>query len=178
MDFSLGLWYLVFVMKADYLRRVVVSFLAVAMSVCVAQGQVVEMGKDFVNVDGVKMDFRKKSTKGNAFWRSEAAPLVGLGKEGQTTACLNLTKRARAAGRLPEGYAYFPNQGYDGKYVLIKMEELGVGNEPFAISSEKAGFFKSPFAPGKGELDLSDTARYPSGGRVICPFTGKIFRKP
>jgi hypothetical protein len=50
------------------------------------------------------------------------------------------------------------------------------GNLPFGtpVIGEK-GFVYSPYAPEKGKVDVKGI---PSGTKVECPFTGKVFRVP
>lgn len=160
------------------LFRIGITALTAYLSVSIANAEPVVMGKDYVNSAGVTMDFRKKSDQGNPFWRSVGAPLQGLDPQSQSAACLKLTKQEQQAGNLPNGYAYYPNANFDGNYVLMPTAELGLGDIPLAIPTAKAGFYKSPYAPHRADVNLTNSNLYPSGRLIKCPHTGRIFKMP
>jgi hypothetical protein len=73
-----------------------------------------------MNGDGQVLDFRSRSSRGDPFWQSERALVLGMSKDEAHRFCRALDSREREAGRVPAGYAYFPSLARDGRIVLAR----------------------------------------------------------
>lgn len=78
----------------------------------------IEYGESFVNGDRIWMEFREEDVHGNPFWRSAQPVAHGMSSARAGQYCRELTAQELAAGRIPEGYAYYMDAEGDGRVVL------------------------------------------------------------
>jgi hypothetical protein len=83
-------------------------------------------GEGFTNGEGMTMEYRSADYRGNPYWQSSGAVLGGLPPEEVGRYLWELTKRERAAGRLPSGYTYAKEMGDTGRYVLVRSSTTSV----------------------------------------------------